>query len=251
MATGRLQERVIVVTGAGQGIGAAYARRLLDEGATVVLADRNGEAAEKVAEHRPEHAHPVPVDVADSAGVRRFAATLTDRFDHVDGLINNAAIFSTIAMRPFWEIDERDWDDVLAVNLKGPWLVTSALLPLLRAAPAASIVNIGSDAPTLGRSGYLHYVASKEGVRGVTYSMAHELGEYGIRVNTISPGPVYTEIPRETVTPEQRTAMLNAQAIHRPAEPQDLVGTAVFLLSEDSAHLTGQTLSINGGLVHR
>lgn len=88
-------------------------------------------------------------------------------------------------MRPFWEIEEREWDEVLAVNLKGPWLLSSALLPLLRAAPAASVINIGSDAPALGRPGYPHYIASKGGVHALTHSMAHELGVHGIRVNTL------------------------------------------------------------------
>ncbi|GAA3848751.1 SDR family NAD(P)-dependent oxidoreductase [Streptomyces sedi] len=248
---GRLQDKIVVVTGAAQGIGAAYGRRLLDEGATVVLADREGEAVRALAEHHPDRALGVTLDVADPDSNARLAATLTERFGRLDGLINNAAVFSGLTMRPFWEIGEREWDEVLAVNLKGPWLVTSALLPLLRAAPAASVVNIGSDAPALGRAGYLHYVASKGGVQGLTYSMAHELGADGIRVNTLSPGPVYTEIPRETVSPAQRAAMLDAQALRRTAGPEDMVGTAVFLLSDDSAYVTGQTVSVNGGLLHR
>ena len=108
-----------------------------------------------------------------------------------------------------------------------------------------------SDALWLGRPGYLHYVASKAGVYGLTHSMAHELGPDGIRVNTVSPGPVFTEIARETVTPQQKDAMLAAQAIKRPAAPQDMVGAVVFLLSDDSGWMTGQTLHLNGGLVHR
>jgi 3-oxoacyl-[acyl-carrier protein] reductase len=190
-------------------------------------------------------------DVADEASCQRLADDVGNRHGRVDGLVNNAAIFSTITMKPFWEISVAEWDTLMAVNLRGPWLVTKALLPALRRSPGASIVNVASDALWLGRPGYLHYVASKAGVYGLTHSMAHELGPDGIRVNTVSPGPVFTEIARETVTPQQKDAMLAAQAIKRPAGPQDMVGAVVFLLSDDSGWMTGQTLHLNGGLVHR
>jgi 3-oxoacyl-[acyl-carrier protein] reductase len=167
------------------------------------------------------------------------------------GLINNAAVFSTITMKPFWEIAPDEWDTLMAVNLKGPWLVVSALLPLLRRSESASVVNIGSDAVGMGRPGYLHYVASKGGVHGMTFSMSRELGQFGIRVNTLSPGPVYTEVARATVSPAQKQAMLDAQSLHRTADPDDMVGLAAFLLSDESAYLTGQTISVNGGLLHR
>jgi len=248
-----LDRKVIVVTGAAQGIGAAYARRLVEEGSTVALADVNRDGVEAAcsALGGPGKASAHRVDVADRASCAAFADELTEAYGRVDGLVNNAAVFSTIRMKPFWEIDDEEWERVVAVNLRGPWLLTSALLPLLRRSDAASVVNIGSDAVHLGRPGYLHYVASKGGVQGMTFSMARELGEFGIRVNTLSPGPVYTEVPRETVTPQQREAMLSAQALHRPAEPDDMVGTAAFLLSDDAGYLTGQTISVNAGLVHR
>ncbi|MFD9944699.1 SDR family NAD(P)-dependent oxidoreductase [Nonomuraea sp. NPDC059023] len=248
-----LAQKIIVVTGAAQGIGAAYARRLVEEGATVVLADRDREGAEATASSLggPGKAVAYRLDVAERASCQALAAYLTDSYGHVDGLVNNAAIFSTITMKPFWEITDEEWDRLMAVNLRGPWLLVSALLPLLCASASASVVNIGSDAVRLGRTGYLHYVASKGGVHGMTYSMARELGEYGIRVNTLSPGPVYTEVARETVTPAQREAMIAAQALRRPGGPDDLTGTLMFLLGDGSAYLTGQTISVNGGLVHR
>ncbi|MFI6906153.1 SDR family NAD(P)-dependent oxidoreductase [Nonomuraea sp. NPDC050394] len=248
-----LAEKIIVVTGAAQGIGAAYARRLVEEGGTVVLADRNHEGAEATAASLggPGKALAYPLDVADRGSCEALAAHLGGAHGRVDGLVNNAAIFSTIRMKPFWEITDDEWDRLMAVNLRGPWLLTSVLLPLLRASASASVVNIGSDAVQLGRSGYLHYVAGKGGVQGMTYSMARELGEFGIRVNTLSPGPVYTEVARETVTPAQREAMIAAQALHRAAGPDDMSGVLAFLLGDDSAYLTGQTISVNGGLVHR
>ncbi|MFC5993608.1 SDR family NAD(P)-dependent oxidoreductase [Pseudonocardia hispaniensis] len=248
-----LDQKIIVVTGAAQGIGAGYARRLVEEGSTVVLADRNRDGVEATASSLggPGKATAYQLDVSDRAGCEAFAAQLTAAYGRVDGLVNNAAVFSTIRMKPFWEITDEEWDRLMAVNLRGPWLLVSALLPLLRAAESASVVNIGSDAVQLGRPGYLHYVVSKGGVHGMTFSMARELGEFGIRVNTLSPGPVYTEVARETVTPQQRESMIRAQALHRPAGPDDMSGMAAFLLSDDSAYLTGQTISVNGGLVHR
>jgi 3-oxoacyl-[acyl-carrier protein] reductase len=154
-------------------------------------------------------------------------------------------------MRPFWEIPIEEWDRLMAVNLRGPWMLTSALLPGLREARGASVVNVASDAVWLGRPGYLHYVASKGGVAGMTHSMAHELGGDEIRVNSISPGPTYTEVPRGTVSPEQKRAMQAAQALHRDASPEDMVGVVAFLLSDDARFVTGQTLHVSGGLVHR
>lgn len=253
MSNRGLNGKIIVVTGAAQGIGAAYARRLVAEGSTVVLADRNGDGAEATAASLdgPGKATGCALDVADRGSCENFASQLTETYGHVDGLINNAAVFSTIQMKPFWEITDAEFDQVVTVNLRGPWLLVSTLLPLLRRSEAAGIVNIGSDAVQLGRPGYLHYVASKGGVHGMTFSMAHELGEFGIRVNTLSPGPVYTEVARDTVTPQQRDAMLAAQALHRPATGDDMVGTAAFLLSDDAAYLTGQTFSVNAGLIHR
>ncbi|MCU1607874.1 MAG: 2-hydroxycyclohexanecarboxyl-CoA dehydrogenase, partial [Modestobacter sp.] len=232
-----LNGRVVVVTGGGQGLGRAYAQRIVSDGGSVVIADLNEEKGAAVAAELSDgggSARFVHLDVGDPASVTALGKTVEGEFGAVHGLVNNAAIFSTIQMRPFWEIPVEEWDRLMAVNLRGPWLVASALLPALRAASGASIVNVGSDAVWLGRSGYLHYIASKGGVAGMTHSMAHELGGDGIRVNSISPGPTYTEVPRGTVSPEQKAAMQAVQALHRDAEPADMVGVVAFLLSDDS-----------------
>lgn len=251
-----LPSKVIVVTGAAQGIGLAYARRLVDEGATVVLADRAADSVEQAAAALNENgsqgkaiAH--VIDVASANSCAELAESLAKEFGRVDGLVNNAAIFSTITMKPFWEISTDEWDRLMDVNLKGPWLLTTALLPLLRASAGASIINIGSDAVAMGRQGYLHYVTSKGGVTGMTFSMSHELGEFGIRVNTLSPGPVYTEVSRDTVSASQKEAMMARQALHRTAGLDDMTSLVAFLLSDDSGYITGQTISVNGGLLHR
>ncbi|TAJ49093.1 MAG: SDR family oxidoreductase [Herbiconiux sp.] len=246
-----LDTKVVVVTGAAQGIGAAYVRRLAQEGATVIAADRNLAGVEALAAELGEKVVPLAIDVSSAASCAELAATAMERFGRVDGLINNAAIFSTIAMHPFWEIPEKEWDAIMAVNIKGPWLVTSALLEAFKASGRASIVNIGSDAVLLGRTEYLHYIASKGAVTAMTFSMSKELGGFGVRVNTLSPGPVYTEVSRETVTEAQREAMLARQAVPRTAGPDDMTSLAAFLLSDDSGYISGQTISVNGGLVHR
>jgi len=246
-----LDTKVVVVTGAAQGIGAAYVRRLVQEGATVIAADRNLAGVEALAAELGEKVVPLAIDVSSAASCAQLAATAMERFGRVDGLINNAAIFSTIAMHPFWEIPEKEWDAIMAVNIKGPWLVTSALLEAFKASGRASIVNIGSDAVLLGRTEYLHYIASKGAVTAMTFSMSKELGGFGVRVNTLSPGPVYTEVSRETVTEAQREAMLARQAVPRTAGPDDMTSLAAFLLSDDSGYISGQTISVNGGLVHR
>lgn len=246
-----LADKVIVVTGAAQGIGAAYVRRLAAEGATVVAADRNRAGVERLAAEIGERVVPRELDVSSADSCRALAALLEREYGRLDGLVNNAAIFSTIRMAPFWEITEEEWDAIMDVNIKGVWLLTSALIELLKASGGASIVNIGSDSVVLGRTDYLHYVASKSAVTGMSYSMSKELGAFGIRVNTLSPGPVYTEIARETVTEEQTRAMLAAQAIPRKAGPEDMTAVAAFLLSDDSGYVTGQTISVNGGLWHR
>lgn len=250
----RLAGRVVVVTGGGQGLGRAYAHRIAEDGGTVVVADLNEEKGAAVAAELAGDgaaARFVPLDVGDPDSVTAFADRVTADVGAVHGLVNNAAIFSTIAMKPFWDIPVEEWDRLMSVNLRGPWLLTRALLPALRAAGGASIVNVGSDAVWLGRPGYLHYIASKGGVAAMTHAMAHELGGDLIRVNTISPGATYTEVPRGTVSPEQKAAMQAAQSLHRDAEPADMVGVVAFLLSDDSRWVTGQTLSVNGGLLHR
>jgi len=246
-----LSGRTVVVTGAGQGIGRAYVHRLVEEGCRVVVAELNEDRARAVCaevETAGGEALAVPTDVSVAASCAELAAAIQERFGRVDGLVNNAAIFSTLTMKPFWEIDEREWDAVTSVNLKGAWLVTRALLPAFRAAGGGSIVNISSGAILLARSGYAHYMATKAAVIGLTRAMARELGDDGIRVNAITPGPVFTEVPRQTVSEAQKQAMLAAQCLKRPAESTDLVGVVAFLLSGDSGWITGQTINVDGGL---
>jgi 3-oxoacyl-[acyl-carrier protein] reductase len=242
----KTQDKVAIITGAGQGLGRAYALRLAKEGAKVVVAELNAERGRAVADEAKGLF--VRTDVADEASVQAMARQAVDVYGRIDILVNNAAIFSTLKMRPFWEIPLAEWDELMGVNVRGVWLASKAVVPQMRRQGSGRIVNISSGVVWMGRPNYLHYVASKGAVVSMTRAMARELGEFGINVNAITPGAVYTEVPRETVTPEQREAMIRAQSIKRAAAPQDLEGTVVFLCSDDAAFITGQTINVDGGL---
>ena len=242
----KARDKVAIITGAGQGLGRAYALRLAKEGAKIVVAELNADKGRAVAvEAKGIFVH---TNVAHEASVQAMARQAVDAYGRIDILVNNAAIFSTLKMRPFWEIPVAEWDELMAVNLRGVWLTAKAVVPQMRKQGSGRIVNISSSVVWMGRPNYLHYVASKGAVVAMTRAMAKELGEFGINVNAITPGATYTEVPREPVTPEQREAIVRAQSIKRAAAPQDLEGTVVFLCSDDAAFITGQTINVDGGL---
>jgi NAD(P)-dependent dehydrogenase (short-subunit alcohol dehydrogenase family) len=191
------------------------------------------------------------VDVADELALKTFAQRLAATCPTLHGIVNNAAIFSSLKLKPFWEIESAEWDRVMAVNVRGPWLVVSALLPLLRASGDASVVNIGSDSVWMGKTGYLHYVTSKAAVYGMTHAMARELGPDRIRVNTLSPGFTTTEVPRDTFTQAQLDGIMKAQMLQRVATTDEIVGVVAFLMGPDSRWITGQTMHVAGGLLSR
>lgn len=244
---GPLTGRVAIVTGAGQGLGRAFAGRLAADGARVVVADRNTAAADAVAAEIGPPAIAVPVDVADPDSVTALAERVTDICGGVDVLVNNAAVFSTLMMRPFDQIDPAEWDQVMAVNVRGPFLCARAVAPVMRAAGYGKIVNISSATVWIGRPHYLHYVTSKAALIGMTRALATELGPDGVTVNAVTPGATRTEIPRATVTPQQEQTIIAGQAIKRRQVPADLVGVVAFLAGPDSDFMTGQTVNVDGG----
>jgi 3-oxoacyl-[acyl-carrier protein] reductase len=245
--------KCVIVTGAGQGIGRAIALSLAAQGARVVVADLAGDNARSVAEEitvANGTAIACEVDVSSPESAARLVSESVAAFGSVEGVVNNAAIFSSLRMRPFDTIEADEWDNVHAVNLRGVWaMVTAAADELRKAGARGSVVNMSAGAVWMGRAGYAHYVSSKAGVVGLTRVLARELGGRGVRVNSVAPGPVSTGIARDTVTPEQKEKMMQDQCIHRLATPDDLIGPVAFLLSDDSAFLTGQTLNVDGGLV--
>jgi 3-oxoacyl-[acyl-carrier protein] reductase len=242
----RLAGRLALVTGAGQGLGRAFAARLVAEGAHVVLADLDLARAEAVAAELGEGASAFRVDIAVEGSVDALAAA-TRELGTVDVLVNNASIFSTLQMRPFEQIPPAEWDHVMAVNVKGAYLCCRAFVPGMRAAGYGKIINISSATVHIGRPLYLHYVTSKAAIIGMTRAMATELGPNGITVNAVTPGATETEVPRATVTPEQVERIISGQAIKRRERPEDLVGTVAFLASPDSDFITGQTINVDGG----
>ena len=246
----RLKEKVVIITGGSQGIGRGYARRLAEEGAKVVIADINDEKGYQVEKELGDKGYTakyIKVNVADKESVQQMVDTAVKEFGTIDILINNASVFSTIKMKPFEEISLEEWNKVITVNLTGVFLCSQAVVPVMRKQKKGRIINISSGTILAGRPYYIHYVSSKAGVAGFTRALAREVGNDNITVNTVAPGPTYTEIERDSVTPEQAQAMLKQQCIQRPATPDDIAGTIVFLSSDDSSFISGQMILVDGG----
>jgi NAD(P)-dependent dehydrogenase (short-subunit alcohol dehydrogenase family) len=237
--------RVVVVTGAGGGLGRAFAEGFARQGARVVAADIDIAAAEETARLAGESVA-VAVDVADEASTVAMAQAALDAFGGIDVLVNNAAVYAGIRRAPFHEITVEEWDRVLAVNLKGPWLCAKACLPALRSGGGGAIVNVSSATVLSGSPLWSHYVASKGGLIALTRTMARELGDDGIRVNAVAPGFTLTEASRELIEDADSYGVARG-AIKRGVQPQDIVGAALFLASDASALITGQTLVVDGG----
>ena len=244
-----MKGRVAIITGAGQGLGRAFAHGFAAQGAVPVIAEINEDKGRAVAAETGGLY--VRTDVSDPASVDAMARAVLDAYGRIDVLVNNAAIFSTLEMRPFEEISLDEWERVLRVNLTGPFLCARAVASAMRKAGWGRIINIASAAVSLDRPNYLHYIASKAGLAGMTNSLARELGPHGITVNAILPGATFTEIPRKTVTPEQKKAIVGMQCIPRPEVPEDLVGVVLFLASPASGFVTGQALTVDGGATHK
>jgi 3-oxoacyl-[acyl-carrier protein] reductase len=192
----------------------------------------------------------VGTDVSRPESVEEMAARVKRDLGRIDILVNNAGIFSTLKMRPFEQIPIEEWDRVLHVNVTGVMLCCRAVTPTMREVRWGRIINISSGSISLGRPNYLHYTTSKSALIGMTRSMARELGAYGITVNAVLPGPVFTEIPRETVTLAQKEVLVGMQCVPRAEEPRDLIGTMLFLASEGSGFVTGQSITVDGGATH-
>jgi NAD(P)-dependent dehydrogenase (short-subunit alcohol dehydrogenase family) len=247
-----LADRTVVVTGAGRGLGRAFAEACAAAGATVVVADINAAwGKETVARLKASGAAAsfLAVDLGEPDSIAGFADALARRFERIDGLVNNAAIATGIGGRTFEEIDIDTWDRVMRVNVRGTWLVVKALAPLLRrSTEGGRIVNLASDTALWGAPRLLHYVSSKGAVIAMTRSLARELGPDGIAVNAIAPGLVLGEAT-EYVPEERRTLYVTGRAMQRPQFPEDVVGAVVFLLGAGAGFVTGQLLPVNGGFV--
>jgi 3-oxoacyl-[acyl-carrier protein] reductase len=249
--TMRLQDKVAIITGSGQGIGRRLARAYASEGAALVIADLNGELAQRTADEiiaEGGRAIAVVTDVSSAESTEAMAAAALDAFGRIDVLVNNAAIFSGLKMKPFEEISPEEWDLVFAVNARGTFLPCQAVSATMRAQGSGSIINVSSSVVVTGRPNYAHYIASKGAVWAFSHALATELGGDNVRVNTISPHGIVTEVPRETISEAGWQKNIEEQALKRKGAPEDLIGAFVFLASDDSAYMTGQTLSLDAGL---
>jgi len=243
-----LPGRSVVITGSGRGLGRAFAEGFAAAGARVAVADLDQSAAEQTADQLVAGGHEalaLRVDVANEASAAAMAASVVEAFGGLDVLVNNAAVYSGLERRPFDEIEVADWDRVMAVNVRGPWLCAKACAPALRASSGA-IVNVASATVLSGSPLWAHYVTSKGAVVALTRVLARELGADGVRVNTLAPGFTLTDASREMIE-DAESYGVERGAIKRSLQPEDIVGTALFLASDASAMVTGQTYVVDGG----
>jgi len=248
----RLNDKVVIVTGGARGIGRAYGLAVAAEGAKVVVADvADGKPALKEIEGLGAQALVVECDVSREADTLRLATETLAQFGRIDVLVNNAALYGSLKRRPFMEIPIEEWDRVMAVNLRGLFLCARAVFPAMKAQGKGKIINIASGTFFKGVPHYIHYTTSKGGVVGFTRSLARELGDFGIRVNAVAPGFTPSGENEKNMPEAGREANVRMRMLKRAEVPGDVVGTLVFLASDDSDFITGQTIVVDGGgVVH-
>ena len=251
---GKLEGRVAIVTGGGLGIGISYSLSLAREGAKVVAADIAYEAAQRIAAKinaSGGEGLAVATDVSDEKSTVEMARKAHDKFGRIDILVNNAALSSEVSAhrKPWDQVTLAEWDRVMAVNTRGPWLCAKAVVPYMKTQGKGKIINISSATIFTGvrLGGMIHYVTSKGGVMAFTRALARELGEHHINVNTMTLGFVETDTMKTIISPEARASLVTPRCLKRAEVPEDLTGTLVFLASDDSDFITGQIVNIDGG----
>src|SRR5271163_3710695 len=245
-----LAGKVVLITGAARGLGLEYARSLGQAGAHIVAGDITD--CTDAARAAGNDAFAVPLDVTDVAACDSMAERAMEKFGRIDGLINNAALYGALRGGRFDAIAEADWDAAMAVNVKGIWNCCKAVVPAMRQAGGGSIINLASLAATYGMPFALHYTTSKAAVIGLTRGLARELGRDAIRVNALAPSAVLTDGTREFFGDKAGRALeviKTVQSIQRNLTPPDLVGAVIWLVSDASRFVTGQTIAIDGGTV--
>ena len=243
----RLKDHVAIVTGAAQGIGAAYARGLAREGAAVAVVDiLDPTPVAKEIVGNDGKALPLVVDVSDEKQTQEMARKVADTFGRIDILVNNAAVYGTIVRKPFEQITVDEWDKLYAVNVRGIFLCVKAVAPYMKAQRSGKIINASSSTFFKGNEDFLHYVSSKGAVVAMTRSLARELGEHNINVNAIAPGQTLSEANLKRGNQVDANS-LRIRLLKKRLYPEDLVGTIIYLSSSDSDMMTGQVLLVDGG----
>lgn len=246
-----LQDKKVLVTGAARGLGRDFAQAIAEAGAQVIMADIltdlvQEEAAALQAQGLTVNA--VSIDLANADSIQQAVQQAAERMGGIDGLVNCAALATNVGGKSMMDYDPDLWDRVMNINVKGTWLVTKAAVPYLQQSSAGKIINVASDTALWGAPNLMAYVASKGALTAMTRSMARELGPFNICINTLSPG--LTLVEATAYVPQERHDLyVNGRAIQRQQLPQDLNGTALYLLSDLSSFVTGQNIPVNGGFV--
>ncbi|MBI4333792.1 MAG: glucose 1-dehydrogenase [Chloroflexi bacterium] len=250
----RLADKVAIITGAGRGIGKAYALGFAAEGAKVVIADiifENAEAAAKEIENKGGVAFPVHADVSSEASTAEMARKTMEKFGKIDVLLNNAAVFYGLEVKNWDAWSPKDWERMFAVNVTGGWLCAKAVVPNMAKAGKGKIINISSTTADTGLYQIIHYACSKGAVVTLTRCLARALGRHNITVNCIAPGYTIDEATLLALGGKEEAAdrSIQGRALRRRQYPKDLVGTAIYLASDDADFVTGQTIAVDGGEV--
>lgn len=248
----RLQGRVAIVTGGAKGIGVHYSKALAAEGAQVMIADiadGSALASEIAAQHGRNSTGSMIFDVSDEAQCKALVEKTVARFGKIDILINNAALYAPLPTLKVTEMDVALWDKVMAVNIRGPFLMVKHTAPHMIAQKYGKIVNIGSGSIVRGIPEFSHYVTSKGAVTVFTRCMSRELGAHGICVNTLAPGYTLSDtgLTNAVHVEQSKAAAVARRALKRDEYPEDLLGTLIYLCSSDSDFMTGQVLAVDGG----
>jgi 3-oxoacyl-[acyl-carrier protein] reductase len=245
----RLKDKVAIVTGAAKGLGRVFAIGMAKEGAKIMAVTRkdldNLDKTVKEIEKLGGVAKSLQADVSIEKDAIRIAEETMKAFGRIDILVNCAAIYDGLVRKSFTEIDPKEWDQVMAVNVKGPWLCTRAVFPHMKQQGKGKIVNLSSEVFFTGSHGFIHYVSSKGGVIGLTRALAIELGPANININAVAPGFTDTEASRSIA--DVKKYDVSRTPLRRLEEPNDLLGAVIFLASDDSDFITGQTLLVDGG----
>ena len=249
---GRLDNKVAVITGAAQGIGAMMAKALADEGAKVLVTDvQDTSKAVDAITSAGGVAQGLKVDITSNDDLKKMVETATGELGGLDIMVNNAAIFATLQPKPFFQIDDDEFDMLMRVNVRGVHQVMRAIVPTMIEAGGGKVVNIASGTFYYGPPGLSHYTASKGAVLGLTRGHARELGDKNIQVNAIAPGLTESEgLASNTGFDMARAPTVASRSIKREMVPEDLLGTLLFLCTPDSDFLTGQTINVDGGKIN-